>query len=1105
MALSTDSAVALPSAAHRFNEDKLVRYLSSSVDELSGLRELAAKQFSHGQSNPTYLLETNLGKFVMRKKPPGHVLASAHAVDREHRILAALAGTHVPVPQVICLCQDESVLGTPFYVMQHVQGRIFTDVSMPTAAADERQAAYFALAATLGKLHSVKPAEVGLGNYSRNHGYCARQVWRWKQQYMAQLDAEPLQEMQQLIQWLETHVPAADSNPSETRISHGDYRLDNVVLHPHDAGQVLAVLDWELSALGYPVADLAYCCLAYHLDEHSRSIFPALSEPLPAGIPSEQEFIEAYCRERGCTAPDKLEWTFCIALSLFRCAAIVAGIGARARMGNASSKNALQAGSPEVVRGLARVALKTISQAEHSVTGSAHHEASQSSFQSHAGVTYGPSTAASSKQKHAAFHDKDSSHADVAYSPQSSSRSHLDKISPSTPHSSGQSHAAVSYGPSTSASSSDTHAAFPSISSSHAEVAYSPYATSGSLHDNPRSPASSQQHSKEPAQSGSDRSSQQEGTVEGINDEGSTKTGPAVSMSHPNAAFFQSQQVRRTDTSASQLSHLGVAEGQMEGTNDAGSVELKPVASMSHPNSALLQSDNTGADSNKQQSPQTGSGPQASNATSNTDRHHEGGAKLQGPQGLGSGQQHTMAESRSNKDDDGGAQSEGSVEGVSDEGSMQNTPASSMSHPSSAFKQAQQLRRNGTSATVDRLTSSASASSSGFDPPQRDPATKWKISPLNEQLKLKAKAAGLWNLWLPADLKARLAHLAGHAPQEEASILLGAGLSNLEYAYLSEIMGRSVWASEIFNCSAPDTGNMEVLARYGSVQQQERWLLPLLRGQIRSCFAMTEPEVASSDATNIRSAIHRKGAGYVVRGHKWWASGAMDPRCAVAIFMGKTDPQADTYRQQSMILVPMDAPGVCIIRPLDVFGYDDAPHGHAEVMFEDVEVPAGNLLLGEGRGFEIAQGRLGPGRLHHCMRMIGMGNRSVELMALRALERIAFKGPIASQGAFRSQLATCRVELDAARLTVLAAADALDKQGNKKARGQIAAAKYLTPNTVLKVIDTAIQVHGGAGVCNDFVLASLWAGARTLRIADGPDDVHLLSIAKLELSRASKL
>ncbi|APW38533.1 acyl-CoA dehydrogenase [Rhodoferax koreense] len=365
---------------------------------------------------------------------------------------------------------------------------------------------------------------------------------------------------------------------------------------------------------------------------------------------------------------------------------------------------------------------------------------------------------------------------------------------------------------------------------------------------------------------------------------------------------------------------------------------------------------------------------------------------------------------------------------------------------------------------------------------------RWTPLQTIEGLKAKARDAGLWNLWLPVDSAA----VAGFD---------GAGLTNQEYAPLAEIMGRVPWAPEVFNCSAPDTGNMETIARYGSEDNKQRWLKPLLEGRIRSAFAMTEPDVASSDATNIATRIERDGDDYVVNGRKWWISGAGDPRCAIYITMGKTDPDAPRHSQQSMILIPADTPGLKVIRPLSVIGYDDAPHGHMEMTFDNVRVPASNILLGEGRGFEIAQGRLGPGRVHHCMRLIGLAERALELMCRRSSSRVAFGKPVSAQTVTQERIAEARCKIDMARLLTLKTAWLMDVAGNKVAKNDIAMIKVVAPSMACQVIDWAMQAHGGGGMCDDFPLAYAYAHARTLRFADGPDEVHRNAIAKNELGK----
>jgi len=765
----------------------------------SGASSLAARQYGHGQSNPTFLVEclgadgSLLRRLVLRKKPGGELLASAHAVEREHRVLRALA-SRLPVPRVHGLCEETSLLGTPFYMMEHVLGVVFTDPALPSLSPPQRRAVYLELAKTLARLHSVPVEACGLADYggrSRGEQYARRQAQRWLAQWRSSVRLAPpppaeAADMERLGEWLGAHAPA----PSPPTLVHGDFRLDNLVFDPASL-RVVAVLDWELSTLGEPLADLSYACLAYHLPPGGGASYPSFpAGGPPEGVPSEPELRAAYHAARSQPAPPSQDDAYYVSLALFRGAAILAGVRARAVAGNASSAEAARAGA--VATTLARAG------------------------------------------------------------------------------------AAKAFG-------------------GEEEAVHATPAAAASLL-------------------------------------------PAL------RAFL--------------AAHVQPAEATF----------------VAH--------------------------------------------------------------------------------AASDE--------------------------------------------------------RWSIHPLMEELKTRARAAGLWNLWLPRD-SARLLRVPVPAG------LLGPGLSNEEYAVLAEAMGASPWASEVFNCSAPDTGNMEVLLRYGSPLQQRRWLLPLLEGRIRSAFCMTEPGVASSDATNVAGRIDEEQGGAVLRlnGRKWWASGACDPRCALAIFMGRSSScsAAPPHKQQSMVCVPMGDcmrdNGVRVLRPLTVFGYDDAPHGHAEVEFVNVVGDAQEaLLLGHGRGFEIAQGRLGPGRLHHCMRLLGAGERGLTLARQRALARVAFGRPLAEQGAFQATLAQRRLQLEQARLLTLAAARSLDENAGsaKAAAGPIAMAKLAAPAAALACLDFAIQTHGAAGVSQDTLLAYLWAGARTLRLADGPDEVHLQALARLELKgRLSRL
>ncbi|MCD7455024.1 putative acyl-CoA dehydrogenase ibr3 [Datura stramonium] len=826
MVSTTSDLVGRVDPAQSFDTEPLLRYASANVLGFpTNPSQFTVSQFGHGQSNPTFLIEVRSGtlakRYVLRKKPYGNLLASAHAVEREYEVLHALS-THtvVPVPKVFCLCTDSSVIGTPFYIMEYLEGRIFIDPKLPDVLPERRRVIYRAVARALSVLHSADVDTIGLGKYGKRTDYCKRQVERWAKQYLLSTGEGKSRrnpKMLELADWLRQHIPLEDSSGATAGLVHGDFRIDNVVFHPIE-DRVIGILDWELSTLGNQMCDVAYSCLGYIVNIASESIEENNGFELtnfPDGVPSLSNYLRDYCSAAGTPWPVD-QWKFYIAFSLFRGASIYAGVHCRWIMGNASGG----------VR--ARCAGKK--------------------------------------------------------------------------------------------------------ADSFIRTAWSFIQRKSVLLQHPPTETSLEDHVRQ-----LEYDSPNQGMAMG-------------------GKFVPSEKVQKLKNKLKKFMEDQIYPREIE-----------------------------------------------------------------------------------------------------------------------FYKLAQSTMR-------------------------------WTVNPDEEKLKELAKKEGLWNLWIPFDSAAWARELIfgnrnGPVDNDFGS-LLGAGLSNLEYGYLCEIMGRSVWAPQIFNCGAPDTGNMEVLLRYGNEVQMKEWLVPLLEGKIRSGFAMTEPQVASSDATNIECSIKRHGNSYIINGTKWWTSGAMDPRCKILIVMGKTDLAAPKHKQQSMILVDINSPGITIKRPLAVFGFDDAPHGHAEITFENVCVPAKNILLGEGRGFEIAQGRLGPGRLHHCMRLIGAADRGMQMMVQRALQRRAFGKLIAQHGSFLSDVARCRIDLEKTRLLVLEAADQLDRLGNKKARGTIAMAKVAAPNMALKVLDTAMQVHGGAGLSGDTVLAHLWATARTLRIADGPDEVHLGTIAKIELQRA---
>jgi acyl-CoA dehydrogenase family protein 10 len=753
---------------------------------------LNVRQFKHGQSNPTYLLTDEAGhRWVLRKQPPGALLSKAHAVDREYRIMHALGRVGYPVPEVLLLCLDPDIIGTPFFIMKFVEGRVFADAALSGMTCSERREIYQELVHVMAALHGLDYKKLSLENFGRTGNYYERQVATWTAQYRASA-TEHSESVERLIVWLNQNIPRGP-NAEVTTIVHGDFKLDNVIFHPI-LPKIIAVLDWELSTLGNPLADLAYSCLPYHVRLPSADLVGGVD-----GVPSESDYLALYFRLTG--RPPVPKWHFYIAFAAFRLTAIAQGVYKRSLQGNASSVNASNFGA--IARYLADSAWELV--------------------------------------------QKEERHAPPK------------------------------------------------------EVQIVPNPTTSSSFDSTQ-PYIRRELSAPPA--------------EPVWQEVSPKS---VELQKKLWKFMQD--------------HIFPIEAEILA-------------------------------------------------------HH------------------------------------------------------------------------------------------------LDPEKKWTVLPQIEDLKAKAKAQGLWNLFLP---------------KEKGS---DEGLTNLEYAPLAELMGYSVHiAPEVFNCNAPDTGNMELLLHFGTPDQKKKWLLPLLNGEIRSCFGMTEPGVGSSDATNVECSIARQSDHYLINGRKWWITGAAHPLCKICIVMGKTQPNlANKYRQQSMILVPMDTPGVRVIRPLMAFGYDDAPFGHCEISFENVRVPLENILGGEGRGFEIAQARLGPGRIHHCMRVIGLTERCLTAMIRRVKSRKVWGKLLAEQGSIQMDIANSRIEIDQARLLVLKAAQMMDTVGNRIARKEIAMIKVAAPRMAQRVINRAMQSFGAAGMCNDYGLAPAWVSARVLSIADGPDEVHLMTVARLELA-----
>ncbi|KAM6223863.1 acyl-CoA dehydrogenase family member 11 [Rhynchocyon petersi] len=751
---------------HKFELRSLDDYLSLHLPGFAQLEAtLSVAQYRFGQSNPTFCLKKGAQAYVLRKKPPGPLLPKAHKIDREFEIQKGLYSVGFPVPKPLLYCSDTSVIGTEFYVMEHIQGRIFRDFTVPGVSPAECSAIYVAMIETLARLHSLSIQSLQLEGYGRGAGYCKRQVSTWMKQYQAAAHQE-IPAMNQLCDWLQRNLP--DDN--EECLIHGDFKLDNIIFHPKEA-RVIAVLDWELSTIGHPLSDLAHLSLFYFWPRTIPMINQSSYVQDTKGLPSMEELVSIYCHCRG-ISPSVSNWNFFMALSFFKMAGIAQGVYSRYLLGNNSSENSFMFAN--IVKPLAERGLQLAKR------------------------TFCP---------------------------------------------------------------------------------------------------------------------------------------PLSQLDPKSQLFVQTRAGWKVLSRVKQFMEQHILPAEQE------VIEF------------YFQNQNS----------------------------------------------------------------------------------------------------------VD----------------------KWRKPLVIDKLKEMAKEAGLWNLFLP-DIS---------------------GLSQVDYAFIAEETGKCFFAPDVFNCQAPDTGNMEVLHLFGSPEQKQQWLEPLLEGSITSAFCMTEPDVASSDATNIECSIQRDGDSYVISGRKWWSSGAGNPKCKIAIVMGRTGNSSESrHGQHSMILVPLETPGVELVRPLSVFGYMDNLHGgHFEVHFNHVRVPATNLILGEGKGFAIAQGRLGPGRIHHCMRTVGLAERALQLMCERAAQRVAFKKKLYEHEVVAHWIAESRIAIEQTRLLTLKAAHSIDTVGSVHARKEIAMIKVAAPRAACAVIDRAIQVFGAAGVSQDYPLANMYALTRTLRLADGPDEVHLSAIARMEL------